>query len=73
MSRGDFAEQVAQLRSELARLQEDLRAADASGNRRAGLAVLGRMLELQGAFFRKWKVHPAPREIAGSDPRDELP
>jgi len=73
MPREDFAEQVAQLRRELASLQADLRVADASGNRRAALAALGRMLELQGAFFRRWKVAPVSPDTAPADARDELP
>jgi hypothetical protein len=64
----DFREQVAQLRRELARLQQDLRSADASGDHRGALGILGRMLELQRTFFRRWSPPSANAAADGSQP-----
>ena len=63
-----FAQQVSALKEELSRLQEQLRVADAAGDRRVALEILARMLKLQGSFFQRWKVSP-PAAGAGEPGR----
>jgi hypothetical protein len=62
----EYRDQVRQLREQLASLQEQLRAADATGQRRRALDVLAEMLRLQNEFFRRWTPVPAP---PGADPK----
>jgi hypothetical protein len=49
-----FPESVAALRAELNRLESELRAADATGDRRGALNTLAKMLQLQKRFMRQW-------------------
>jgi hypothetical protein len=51
-----FASEVERLKSELARLQQELRAADAAGKRTAAIDILARMLKLQSEFFERWRI-----------------
>jgi hypothetical protein len=62
----EYREQVRQLRQQLATLQEQLRVADAAGERKRALDVLAEMLRLQNEFFRRWTPVPAP---PGADPK----
>jgi hypothetical protein len=55
-----FASEVEQLKRELTRLQQELRAADAEGRRMAAIEILARMLKLQSAFFERWKSPSVP-------------
>lgn len=61
----EFSDEVAQLKQELSRLQTELRAADAVGDRRKALDILTRMLELQSAFFKRWQMPPQRPEGGG--------
>jgi hypothetical protein len=55
-----FANEVEQLKRELARLQQELRAADAAGQRTAAIEILAQMLKLQSTFFERWKSPSVP-------------
>jgi ribosomal protein L29 len=55
-----FASEVEQLKRELTRLQQELRAADANGQRAAAIEILAQMLKLQSAFFERWKSPSVP-------------
>jgi hypothetical protein len=52
----EFAREVEALKRELARLQKELRAADAAGKRTAAIEILSQMLKLQSGFFERWRV-----------------
>jgi hypothetical protein len=52
----EFASEVERLKRELAHLQQELRTADATGNRRGAIDILARMLKLQSEFFERWRV-----------------
>jgi hypothetical protein len=56
LSSETFASEVERLKRELARLQQELRAADAAGNRTEAIDILARMLKLQSEFFERWRV-----------------
>ena len=56
------------LKRELARLQQELRAADAAGKRTAAIDILARMLKLQSAFFERWRVPSSHTATALSPP-----
>ena len=49
-----YPESVAALRAELKRLEDELRTADAAGDRRTALNTLAQMLHLQKRFMSQW-------------------
>jgi hypothetical protein len=54
-----FPESVAVLKAELKRLESELHAADAAGDRRQALNTLARMLQLQKRFMQQWSRQSA--------------
>jgi hypothetical protein len=64
-----FPKSVAVLKAELKRLESELRAADAAGDRRRALNTLANMLQLQKRFMQQWsRQSPGHAEQSDSDP-----
>jgi hypothetical protein len=71
-----FREAVTAMKETLGKLQRDMAAADAAGNSRAALEILGRMLHLQRTFFEEWRTVPKPAaslEIDEAAAREDAP
>ena len=67
MATAGFPESVAELRAELRRLESELKRADAMGNRRASLNIIGQMIATQKAFMNRW---PCRRDLDPQDSQD---
>jgi hypothetical protein len=63
-----FPESVAVLRAELKRLESELRAADAVGDRRRALNTLASMLQLQKRFMNRWSRQSPSQQDRDSQP-----
>jgi hypothetical protein len=62
-----YSQSAAAVKAELKQLEEELQRADARGDRRQGLNILSRMLELQRRFMERWQRLRSPGR-SGSSP-----
>ena len=62
-----YSRSAAAFKAELKRLEQELQRADARGDRKQGLNILSRMLDLQRRFMERWQGLRSPGR-SGSNP-----